>query len=209
MSSGTNLFRRISRISKEDRERQLGHRSFTIWFTGLSASGKSTLANELEVWIFEGHGHSYILDGDNIRLGINKDLKFSEKDREENIRRVAEICRILNDSGIIAIAALISPFRKDRAMAKKIIGEENFIEIYLNASVNVCASRDSKGLYSKAMKGQIENFTGVDSPYEFPLNPHITLDTDKQTIHDCSVDIKNYFRDQLKINFDQQPIRNF
>jgi adenylyl-sulfate kinase len=181
----------------------MGHKSFTIWFTGLSASGKSTLANELDQWVFEGNGHSYILDGDNARLGINKDLSFSEADRTENIRRVAEICRILNDAGIIAIAALITPFQKDRAMAKQIIGDENFVEVYLNAPVQVCAARDYKGLYSKAMKGEIKNFTGVDSPYEPPLDPHITLHTDKQSVHQCINDVKSFFRSQLKIDFDK------
>ncbi len=156
-----------------------------IWLTGLSGSGKSTIANELEL-IFENNGiKSYVLDGDNIRTGLNKDLGFSDDDRKENMRRIAEVAKLFADSGTITIAAFISPFREERAQAREIIGKENFFEVYVGASLEVCEQRDVKGLYKKARAGEIPNFTGIDSPYEEPEHPDVIIESGRSTIHTC------------------------
>jgi len=179
------LFKQIGKISRRERERLNNNKSFTLWLTGLSGAGKSTLAAEIEEWIHHCDGRVYILDGDNTRLGINSDLTFSEEDRAENIRRVAEISRLFNEAGIIVVAAFISPFGDDRMRAKKIIGEDSFMEIYLEASVAVCQERDRNGLYKLAAQGKIKNFTGISSPYEPPVNPDLLLNTDHTSLENC------------------------
>ncbi len=192
-----NLFRHSGSINKTLRELSNRHKSRTIWLTGLSGSGKSTLSNEIEAWIFSNLGKVYVLDGDNTRLGINKDLSFSNEDRKENIRRVAEICRLFNEAGIIVIASFISPFEQDRKNAKSIIGEDNYIEIYLEASLFTCVQRDPKGLYQKALNGEIKDFTGVNSPYEIPEKPNLHLNTELLSIESCIDLIKNELKDKL------------
>lgn len=187
-----NLFKQAGRVSRQDRESLNNNKSFTLWLTGLSGAGKSTLAAEVEEWIHKQDGHVYIIDGDNTRLSINSDLTFSDDDRTENIRRVAEICRLFNDAGIIVIASFISPFIENRLLAKKIIGEESFIEAYLEANIAVCQKRDKKGLYEKAFAGKIKNFTGVNSPYEAPANPDLHLNTNEMSVDDCVAIIKEY-----------------
>lgn len=187
-----NLFRQKGKINRIHREAANNNKAFTIWLTGLSGSGKSTLANSIEEWIFQQKGKVYVLDGDNTRLGVNSDLSFTEDDRTENIRRVAEICHLFNDAGIIVIASFISPFRADREMAKKIINSESFIEVHLDASLEVCRQRDVKGLYKLALEGKIKNFTGISSPYEPPVKPDIYLNTNQAPVADCLVDVKNY-----------------
>lgn len=156
-----------------------------IWLTGLSGSGKSTIANELELALENKGVKSYVLDGDNVRGGLNSDLGFSDEDRKENIRRIAEVAKLFSDSGTIAITAFISPFRVEREAAKEIIGKENFIEVYVNAPIEVCERRDVKGLYKKARAGEIKQFTGIDSPYEEPLRPDVIAESDRATISTC------------------------
>lgn len=192
MKNEPNLFRQMGKITRQDREKLNHNKSFTLWLTGLSGAGKSTLATEIEEWIHQQNGRVYIIDGDNTRLSINSDLTFSDDDRTENIRRVAEICRLFNDAGIIVIASFISPFIANRSLARKIIGEESFVETYLEASVSVCQKRDKKGLYDKALAGEIKNFTGVNSPYEAPVNPDLQLNTAVMSVEDCVAILKKY-----------------
>ncbi len=170
-----NVHRQALSITREDREKQNGHRGKVIWFTGLSGSGKSTLANALEKELHARGKRTYILDGDNIRQGLNKDLGFTEADRVENIRRVAEVARLMMDAGLIVMTAFISPFRREREMARELIGPENFLEVYVSTPLEVCEQRDVKGLYKKARQGLIPNFTGVNSPYEVPNQPDLAV----------------------------------
>lgn len=180
-----NLTKANFQISRNDKERLNGHKSFVIWLTGLSGSGKSTIANALEAELFKKQIHTFCLDGDNTRLGINKDLGFSTTDRTENIRRVAEMAKLFLESGTIVITSFISPLISDREMAKQIIGSSDFIEVYINCPLSVCENRDVKGLYAKARKGEIKDFTGIDSPFEAPLDSDIELFTDKNSIQEC------------------------
>jgi bifunctional enzyme CysN/CysC len=172
-------------VAAADRARLLGQRPVTVWLTGLSGSGKSTLAFSLERRLLLSGRSSYVLDGDNVRHGLNRDLGFSPKDRAENIRRIAEVARLMNDAGLIVITAFISPFREDREMARQIIGMERFIEVYLNTPLEVCEGRDTKGLYRKARAGEIQGFTGITSPYEPPDSPRLTLDTAAISVGEC------------------------
>jgi adenylyl-sulfate kinase len=166
-----------NQISAEQREKLLGQRAVTIWLTGLSAAGKSTLAFAFERRLIS-HGRAcYVLDGDNVRQGLNADLGFSVEDRSENIRRVAEVAHLMNDAGLIAITAFISPFMADREMARQIIGEDRFVEVYVSTSLDVCESRDPKGLYAKARRSELADFTGISSPYEPPVHPVLRVDT--------------------------------
>ena len=179
-----NLFKVTQRVSKEEREDLLKQRGKTIWLTGLSGSGKSTIANELAVKLHNEGKLVYVLDGDNIRMGINKDLGFSVNDRKENIRRIAEVANLMTDLGAIVITAFISPFENERQIAKDIIGKDNFTEVYIKAPLDVCEERDPKGLYKKARTGEIPMFTGIDSPYEEPINPDMFIKTDKMSVED-------------------------
>ena len=179
MGAATNIVWHEASVDRSARAQQRGHRSAILWFTGLSGSGKSTIARELEKKLFELGVQVYVLDGDNIRQGINRDLGFSSADRVENIRRVGEITGLFFDAGLAVITAFISPFESDRESARKMIGRERFVEVFLDCPLAVCEKRDPKGLYKKARLGKIVNFTGVHSPYEAPLRPDITLRTDK------------------------------
>ncbi len=172
-------------LSLEDRIRKNGHKPMLIWFTGLSGSGKSTLASGLEIHFFNYGFNTYILDGDNIRTGLNKDLDFSDTSRKENIRRIAEVSRLFLDAGAIVLTAFISPFKSDRESVKDLVGEENFIEIHVDCPLNVCEERDVKGLYKKARSGKIKHFTGIDSPFEIPDNPDIRMNTVDNALNDC------------------------
>lgn len=180
-----NLTQEVFLINRFQKEQLNKHSSFVLWFTGLSASGKSTIASRVEEALFTKGIHTVILDGDNTRLGLNKDLGFSAKDRKENIRRVAEISKLMNDAGVVVLASFISPFEEDRAMAKTIIGEESFIEIFIDASLDTCRLRDPKGLYQLADHGKIKDFTGLDSPYERPQCPAIHLNTNHGSAEDA------------------------
>lgn len=173
----TNIIKHEHSVSVTERNRLYGHKSPVIWLTGLSGSGKSTVAGLLEKELHSLGLNVYILDGDNVRLGLNKDLGFTDEDRNENIRRIAEVANLMSDSGTITITAFISPFREERDKAKEIIGEDNFIEVFVDAPLDVCEYRDPKGLYKKARAGEIPMFTGIDSPYEPPLDPHMVVDT--------------------------------
>jgi adenylyl-sulfate kinase len=164
----------VTRRQKEALNRQ---KAFVIWLTGLSGAGKSTIARNLEVSLFRKGIRTLILDGDNTRMSINRDLDFSAAGRQENIRRVAEIAKLINDAGIVVITAFISPFRQDRSYAKTIIGEDCFIEVFVDAPLKLCMERDTKGLYQKAMKGELSDFTGISSPYEAPVHPQLRVST--------------------------------
>ncbi len=196
--TGKNIIPQNLTISKKDRNKLLGNSSFVIWFTGLSGSGKSTLANETEKILFNKGFLTYILDGDNIRGGLNSNLTFSEEDRKENIRRIGEVAKLMVDAGIIVITAFISPFREDRDAVRKLLGENEFIEVYLNTPVEKCEERDVKGLYRKAREGEIKDFTGVNSPYEIPLNPEVIIDTAENSKEDSVKILLNKIEPILK-----------
>ncbi|NBC06017.1 MAG: adenylyl-sulfate kinase [Bacteroidetes bacterium] len=172
-------------LQRGDRERRLGQRSKVLWFTGLSGSGKSTVAEHLERRLYNEGYFAQVLDGDNIRSGINNNLGFSPQDRRENIRRIAEVARLYLNSGIITLNSFISPTRQIRAMARGIIGSEDFLEIFVNAPLEVCEERDVKGLYQKARAGAIKGFTGIDAPYEPPLRPALEIRTHEQALEAC------------------------
>jgi bifunctional enzyme CysN/CysC len=181
-----NLFWYGMDITRERRAEIMGQKPLTLWFTGLSGSGKSTLANEIEKKLVAVGKHTMTLDGDNVRMGLNKNLGFSEEDRIENIRRIAEVAKLMNDAGLIVITAFISPYISDRDKARDVIGLENFIEIYISTPIEECEKRDVKGLYKKARNGDISNFTGISAPYEAPLHPEITINTVGMTIEDTT-----------------------
>jgi adenylylsulfate kinase len=172
-------------VSRDERQALLGQAPYTVWLTGLSASGKSTLAFALERALIEIGRACYVLDGDNVRHGLSRDLGFSDADRTENIRRISEVAKLMNDAGLIVITAFISPLRVDREMAKTIIGNNQYREIYVSTSIEVCESRDPKGLYEKARAGLVKEFTGISAPYETPMNPSLTLDTEKISKEAC------------------------
>jgi bifunctional enzyme CysN/CysC len=184
-----NIRREVGRVMREERERSLAQRAQTLWFTGLSGSGKSTIAKDLERRLHEAGYHPYILDGDNLRFGLNRDLSFSMDDRRENIRRVAEVAKLLNDAGVIVLVSLISPLRADRENARQIIGEDRFFEIHISTPLEVCEGRDTKGLYRKARAGEIEEFTGISSPYEPPERPSMAIDTTDRPTDECTEEI--------------------
>ena len=170
-------------ISRADRIQQQGHPSLVIWFIGLSGSGKSTLASELERRLFEMGKRTYILDGDNVRSGLNKDLDFSDASRKENIRRIGEVANLMLDAGVITLTAFISPFAEERELVKNLVGAENYMEVFVNCPIEECEKRDVKGLYAKARRGEISNFTGISSPFEEPQNPDVKVPT-----HELSVE---------------------
>ncbi len=181
----TNIFWHQGAITLSDRERLNGHRGFTVWFTGLSASGKSTLAVATEQGLYERGYHTYILDGDNVRHGLNKNLGFSPEDRTENIRRIGEVAGLLRDCGIINLVAFISPYRIDRQAARELNNDSTFIEVFIDCPVEICEQRDPKGAYKKARQGIIKEFTGISAPYEAPENPEIHLRTDEMSEEEC------------------------
>lgn len=180
-----NVYKQDLTVTRQQRENIKNHRSVAIWFTGLSGSGKSTIASALHKRLTAEGMHSYVLDGDNIRLGINSDLDFSAEARSENIRRISEIAKLFVDAGVITITSFISPFLADRAKAREIIGNKDFVEVFVDCPLEVCEQRDVKGLYQRARKGEIKNFTGIDSPYEAPLKPEITVRSAEMSIDQC------------------------
>ncbi len=187
-----NLYFHEHRVPRELKEERNNHKSRVLWFTGLSGSGKSTVANATEKLLHDMGLHTYILDGDNVRMGLNKDLGFSPEDRTENIRRITEVSKLFADSGSIVLTAFISPYIEDRDNARKIIGDDDFIEIYISADLSVCEERDPKGLYKKARSGEIKGFTGIDAPYESPINPELIVETDKYDIDECAKIVVDY-----------------
>ncbi|MEC5162030.1 adenylylsulfate kinase [Janthinobacterium sp. CG_23.3] len=184
--SPLNTFWHPGKVSAERRSAHFGHAPATVWLTGLSGAGKSTIAYELEKMLHDEGRSSYVLDGDNLRHHLNRDLGFSPADRKENIRRTAEVAKMMNEAGLMVIAAFISPYREDRAMAAAIIGEHEFIEVYVSTPTAVCEGRDPKGLYAKARAGEIPCFTGISSPYEVPLTPALVLDGGELSLADAT-----------------------
>lgn len=186
-------------VNRLDRNKQNDHNSFVVWFTGLSGSGKSTIANLLEQKLFKKGIKVYSLDGDNIRSGISQDLKFSNEDRTENTRRISELARLFVDAGMVTLVAFISPLKKDRENSRKTIGEDNFYEIFVNSPLEVCEARDVKGLYKKARKGEIKNFTGIDSPYEPPEEPDLEIRTELESVEDSVNKIFSLLEKKLQL----------
>ncbi|HRI88617.1 MAG TPA: adenylyl-sulfate kinase [Candidatus Hydrogenedentes bacterium] len=182
----TNITWHQADITKEDREKQNGHKAVVIWFTGLSGSGKSTLAHSVEGALYSKGCRTYVLDGDNVRHGLNKDLGFSPADREENIRRIGEVANLFTQGGLITMTAFISPYRADRDKARQIAGEGNFIEVYVKCALDVCEDRDPKGLYKKAREGKIPEFTGISAPYEEPDNAELVVDTGAESLEEST-----------------------
>jgi len=195
VQKATNISWHQGTITKADRQRLFRQKAVVLWFTGLSASGKSTLAHAVERELFDKGHLSFVLDGDNIRHGLNKNLGFSPQDREENIRRIGEVAKLFSEAGLITITAFISPYRADRDAARKLLKAGEFIEIYVKAPLQVLEDRDPKGLYSKARRGEIKEFTGISAPYEEPLHPELIIDTSRLDIHECIEEIMTYLRD--------------
>ena len=187
MGHSKNLFPHNNYVNSTLRKKLIKQQPLLIWLSGLSGSGKSTIANELEKKLYENGCLSYLLDGDNIRVGLNNDLGFTDEGRKENIRRIAEVSRLMIDAGLIVITAFISPFDKERELAKSLVLENNYFLVHINCSVVKCEERDVKGLYKKARNGKIKNFTGIDSPYEIPKNPNLIVNTEKESVNE-SVD---------------------
>ena len=180
-TKSTNIHWHAGEITCEDRQRQNAQQSVCLWFTGLSGSGKSTIALEVEKLLFEKGYRSYVLDGDNVRHGLNRDLGFSPEDRTENIRRIGEVAKLFADAGLIVMTAFISPYRKDRDQVRAIMDEGKFCEVYIACDLEVCEQRDPKGLYKKARAGEIKEFTGISAPYEEPLKPELVVDTSRES----------------------------
>ena len=188
----TNLTWHDSVVSKQERADKKEQKPCVIWFTGLSGSGKSTLANSLERALFEKGHHCYLLDGDNVRQGLNGDLGFTDEDRVENIRRIGEAAKLFVDAGLIVMTAFISPFRTERKLARDVVENDEFIEVHMSTSLEVCEERDPKGLYKKARAGEIPFFTGIDSAYEAPENPELVIDTGANDLQACTEQLINY-----------------
>lgn len=186
MNEATNVVWHPHHVSHAERCARLDQQPCILWFTGLSGSGKSTIANALEGELYRAGHCSYLLDGDNVRHGLNKDLGFSDADRVENIRRIGEVAKLFVDAGLIVLTAFISPFRSDRELVRGLVGDGQFLEVHVQAPLEVCESRDPKGLYKKARAGEIKHFTGIDSPYEAPERPEIVLDTGAHDIKTCT-----------------------
>lgn len=194
-----NVIKQNYAINRSMREQKNGHKSLLIWFTGLSGSGKSTIANEVSNLLFNSGFSNYTLDGDNVRLGLNSNLGFTAEDRTENLRRIAEVSKLMIDAGQVVLAAFVSPTIKDRAMIKEIVGAADFVEVYINTSLEECERRDVKGLYAKARKGEINNFTGISAPYEAPVNADITITTENTSIQDSAQQIMNLLEEKLTL----------
>ena len=194
-----NIHPTVFKINQADRQKSLGQRPLLIWFTGLSGSGKSTLANGVESALHLKGIHTYLLDGDNIRTGLSKDLSFSEADRIENIRRIAEVCQLMLDAGLVVLSAFISPFREEREMIRNLVGKEKFLEIFVDCPIKVCEERDVKGLYRKARQGLIKNFTGIDSPYQPPLTPFMIIKSAEESLGDSITKITELLAQKINI----------
>jgi adenylylsulfate kinase len=191
----TNVTWHEHKVTQQDREDLLHQKGVVLWFTGLSGSGKSTIANEVAYKLHQHNQVSYVLDGDNVRHGLNKDLGFSPEDRNENIRRISEVAHLFADAGIIALTAFISPYQELRDFCRSLLPEGRFFEIHCKATLNTCEERDPKGLYKKARAGEIKQFTGIDAPYEVPKHPEIILDTDKYNIDECAEQVIEKLRE--------------
>lgn len=193
-----NIIKHDYTVSKKDRKKLNKQNSFLIWFTGLSGSGKSTIANALEYKLYKSGYKTYALDGDNIRKGINNDLTFSPEDRTENIRRIAEVANLMIDAGLIVFGAFVSPYKKDRESIVNVVGIDNFVEIFINTSIEECEKRDVKGLYKMARAGKIKDFTGINAPYEAPEKPDVEIVTDNMTVDETVEKIYKVIQLKLK-----------
>ena len=187
-------------VTRERRNQLNKHKSAVIWFTGLSGSGKSTLAHSVEEELYGLDCRTYVLDGDNVRHGLSSNLTFSDDDRKENIRRIGEAAKLMMEAGVIAMTAFISPFKKDRNLVRQLLPQGDFIEIYCNASLEVCESRDVKGLYKRARAGEIKNYTGIDSPYELPDNPELIINTESESLEESIAKVINFLKSKEIIN---------
>ncbi|TVP84734.1 MAG: adenylyl-sulfate kinase [Alkalicoccus sp.] len=194
MSSSTNITWHDSEVTKQERQKQKQHKSAVLWFTGLSGSGKSTISSALEKKLYEEGIHTYRLDGDNVRHGLNKNLGFSPEDRTENIRRIGEVGRLMTDAGLLTLTAFISPYREDRDSVRELLEKGEFIEVYVKCGLAACEKRDPKGLYKKARAGEIKGFTGIDAPYEEPEHPELTVETDTQSLEESVEQIIDYLK---------------
>ena len=193
----SNVIYHQATVTRKRRNKLNDHRSVVLWFTGLSGSGKSTLAHALEEKLFQKGCRTFVLDGDNVRHGLNSNLDFSDADRGENIRRISEVSKLMLEAGLIVMTAFISPFTEDRNTARNLIKNDNFIEIYCKASIETCEKRDVKGLYKKARAGKIKNYTGIDSPYEAPVNPELIINTDKESLDESISKILSYLQENI------------
>jgi adenylylsulfate kinase len=187
-------------VTRERRNQLNDHKSVVIWFTGLSGSGKSTLAHSVEEELHNLDCRTFVLDGDNVRHGLSSNLTFSDNDRKENIRRIGEVAKLMMEAGIIAITAFISPFKKDRNLARQLLSQGDFIEIYCKASLETCESRDVKGLYKRARAGEIKNYTGIDSPYEAPDNPELIIDTKNESLEESTAKVVDFLKSKKIIH---------
>lgn len=197
-----NIIRHDYTITRKKRNNSYKHPSFVLWFTGLSGSGKSTIANAVEQILFNQNMHTYVLDGDAIRTGLNEGLGFSKEDRTENLRRIAEVSKLFVDAGIITLAAFISPLQKDRDQVRKIIGKKDYYEVFVDAPLEVCEARDVKGLYKKARAGEIKNFTGIDAPYEKPQNPDLIINTEEESLQQAVEKVVTFVKSLIEKNQD-------
>jgi len=200
MSSNENIVWHEHHVTKEERAQIKEQKPCILWFTGLSGSGKSTIANAVEAKLLELQKHTYLLDGDNVRMGLNKGLTFSDADRVENIRRIGEVSKLFVDAGVIVLTAFISPFMKDRQQVRDLVEDGEFIEVFVDTPLEVCESRDPKGLYKKARNGEIPNFTGISSPYEAPKNPEIHIDNDGLSIEEAADVVVKYLTTKGYLN---------
>lgn len=192
--SSENIIKHHHKINKLDRNKLIKHPSKIIWFTGLSGSGKSTVAGKLEEQLHHKLWHTYLLDGDNVRLGLNSDLGFSLEDRTENIRRIGEISKLFVDAGVVVLCAFVSPLKKDRDFVRSLVAPNEFVEVFVDCPIEVCEDRDVKGLYAKARSGEIKDFTGISSPFEAPVNPEIYLNTSNESLEESVQKIINYLK---------------
>lgn len=204
MAKATNITWHEAQIKKEDRRRLNGHSSAVLWFTGLSGAGKSTLSVAVEQELHRRGIRTYILDGDNIRHGLNKNLGFSPEDRKENIRRIGEVSKLFVDAGVMVLTAFISPYRADRDMVRELVEDNEFVEIYVHCPLEACEQRDPKGLYKKARNGEIQNFTGIDAPYEAPEHPELVVETDKQPLEQAVGQVIRFLEEKGYI--EKQPV---
>ena len=195
MTAATNVVWHDTKVTKESRCTHKSQRPCIVWFTGFSGSGKSTIANAVEHRLAELKQHTYLLDGDNVRHGLNKDLGFTDEDRIENIRRIGEMSKLFVDAGLIVVTAFISPFRAERQLVRDLVESGEFVEVYMSTPLQTCEERDPKGLYKKARSGQIKNFTGIDSEYEPPEAPEVTLDTSTMSVEECVNQVISYLKE--------------
>ena len=196
---GQNLTWHMGEVDKEARRAAHGHRGAVLWFTGLSGSGKSTIGHRVERMLIERGAFAYVLDGDNIRHGLNSDLGFSPEDRVENIRRIGEVARLFADSGALVVSAFISPYREDRDRVRSLLGPGEFVEVFVDTPLEVCEARDPKGLYKKARAGEISNFTGLDAPYEAPEHPEVHLETAGLSVDEAAARVIRYLEEQRRL----------